>query len=155
MYRKSFYLLILLFTLSFTSCKEEWKPSDELRVGQRYLGGTIVQLNSDKTEGIIVANKNQAADINWDNAVALAENISLEGSDEWYIPDASLLYEIYKRRDIIGGFEVGWFWSSTEKYNSPDSAACVNLAVKRGETAYKNKTELHNLRVVRKFTVTE
>lgn len=155
MYRKTFYLLILLFVIGFTGCKEDWKPSDELRIGQKYLGGTIVQLNSDKTEGIIVAKGNQAADINWNSAMSMAENMALEGSNEWYMPEESLLKEIFKRRDIIGGFEIGWFWSSTEKPNSPDSVACINFAVGRGETAYKNKSELHNLRIVRKFTVPE
>lgn len=49
------------------------------------------------------------------NYAALAcHNYRGGGQIDWYLPSKNELNLMYKRKDIIGGFVTGYYWSSTE-----------------------------------------
>ncbi len=47
-------------------------------------------------------------------AAKVTDNYSLNGYDDWYLPSKDELDELYKARDIVGGFTKDYYWSSSE-----------------------------------------
>ncbi len=67
--------------------------------------------------------------------------------DGWRLPTKDELNVLYQNKDKIGGFEIGYYWSSTE-YNDDD--ACKQF-FSNGEQSYGPKGYNDNVRAVRTF----
>ena len=65
--------------------------------------------------------------------------------DGWRLPTKDELNVLYQNKDKIGGFEIGYYWSSTE-YN--DNDAC-NQFFSGGEQSYGPKGYNNPVRAVR------
>lgn len=50
----------------------------------------------------------------WDEAVSACANLIAFGKSDWYLPNSSELLYLYNRKDEIGGFSDGWYWSSSD-----------------------------------------
>jgi phosphodiesterase/alkaline phosphatase D-like protein len=50
-------------------------------------------------------------------AAKICNDLVLNGYDDWYLPSKDELNELFKKRDIIGGFANSTYWSSSD-YNS-------------------------------------
>ncbi|MDR3129381.1 MAG: hypothetical protein LBU03_03960 [Tannerellaceae bacterium] len=48
-----------------------------------------------------------------DFAAHLADNLVLDGYDDWYLPDIEQLEVLYERRELIGNFSEAVYWSSS------------------------------------------
>ncbi len=48
-------------------------------------------------------------------AAALAVAYNGGNYNDWVLPSKDELYKLYQNRNQIGGFELSWYWSSTEK----------------------------------------
>lgn len=48
-------------------------------------------------------------------AATLARNYNGGGFTDWSLPCKDELQKQYEKRNLIGGFSNGWYWSSTEK----------------------------------------
>lgn len=49
-------------------------------------------------------------------AAAACALLVLNGYNDWFLPSSGELYELFLKKDIIGGFSASWYWSSTEDY---------------------------------------
>lgn len=99
-------------------------------IGQKYEGGIIAHINCDGTSGYILN-----TDVFFDTssntiAIATCNNLISNGYDDWYLPNATQLQDMY--RDIhktdIFKFQTGDniydnYWSSSKFYNDD---ACGN-----------------------------
>ena len=85
-------------------------------------------------------------------AVKLAFDFENKGKLDWHLPSMKELYELFKNRDVVGGFGSDAYWSSTEmtrgtawnQYFSPGST--VNF-----DRANGNKSSSFLVRPVRAF----
>ena len=80
-------------------------------------------------------------------AADLADDYTLNGFDDWFLPSKDELYQLYLNKTIVGGFASGFYWSSSE-YSS-------NLAYLQdfvdGLQGISSKFYLRNVRAVRAF----
>ena len=51
-------------------------------------------------------------------AAKICDTLTLNGFTDWYLPAIDELDSMYVHSDIIGGFNTGWYWSSTEHDNN-------------------------------------
>jgi hypothetical protein len=49
-------------------------------------------------------------------AARLADNYSLNGFNDWFLPSQDELNELYLQRAVVGGFTTAFFWSSSEGF---------------------------------------
>ncbi|MEI8103034.1 MAG: DUF1566 domain-containing protein [Chlorobium sp.] len=70
--------------------------------------------------GLIAAKQNLSENFNWADAYGACDRLEENGFNDWHLPDKDELNKLYLSRDLIGGFSVDRYWSSTE-YN-PKSA---------------------------------
>ncbi len=47
-------------------------------------------------------------------AADLAAGYTLNGYSDWFLPSFDELGELYLQRDVVGGFSIGGYWSSSE-----------------------------------------
>ena len=111
-------LLALVFAMSFTVNAQE--------IGDVYQGGYIFQINEDGTG--LVADLQDLGEMNWDDAMAAAENSTSQGYDDWYLPSIEELELIYSTIGLdaaegASGFVVGRYWSSSEGSHSHNNFA--------------------------------
>ena len=88
-------------------------------IGDKALGGTVFYVNSDGTHGLVAANQDQYASVNWYNAHDELNNPNKHddaGKEyfDWRLPTKWELNEMYDKRSDIGGFDFNIYWSSTE-----------------------------------------
>lgn len=83
----------------------------------------------------------------WENAKSACANITAFGKSGWYLPTKAELNALYKRKDEIGGFTGGIYWSSSD---SGQGAAWGQRFSDGGKySAYKNGDAW--VRCVRKY----
>jgi len=51
-------------------------------------------------------------------AAKICNDLVLNGYDDWFLPSTDELILLYQNRDLIGGFNSGTYWSSTEDTES-------------------------------------
>jgi hypothetical protein len=88
-------------------------------IGDKALGGTVFYVNSDGTHGLVAANQDQYASVNWYNAHDELNEPSKHDAAgkkyfDWRLPTKWELNEMYNERSNIGGFVSYYYWSSTE-----------------------------------------
>ena len=93
----------------------QWYNGSDIATGAT---GTAIGTGKNNTTKIVQAQRagNYAA--------KLCDDLVLNGYNDWYLPSQDELKELYKNKDLIGGFTTGWYWSSTE------SASYYALALK-------------------------
>ena len=80
-------------------------------------------------------------------AAQICANCQEGGYGDWYLPSKYELNLLYLQKDIVGGFESGGYWSSTE-YNS-SNAWYQNFG--SGYQDYGNKANTYYVRAIRAF----
>ena len=123
-----------------------------LQIGDQHAGGIVFQINEDGTG--LVADLQDLGLMDWWVAMDVAESVTSQGYDDWYLPSIDELELMYSTigyggpEGNIGGFEYDWYWSSSEYDN--DSAWSVNF--NNGSTSnYSYKPHTHRVRVIRAF----
>ena len=82
----------------------------------------------------------------WDEAKEACEALG-EG---WRLPTKEELNEMYKKRDVVGGFASNYYWSSTEN----DNYVAWTQNFSTGFQGYGNKYDYdYNVRAVRALTI--
>ena len=82
-------------------------------IGQSYGGGIIFYIDGTGQHGYISAASDQSGGETWSNAVSLCNNLVLNGKDDWFLPDLGAFDLLYAQKDVVGGFAVATYWSST------------------------------------------
>jgi hypothetical protein len=78
---------------------------------------------------------------------------SLDGFNDWYLPSKDELNELYKQRDVVGGFVQGdstnnfLYWSSTNS----DTTTAWAQSFYDGVQVQENKRNGNNIRPIRSF----
>jgi hypothetical protein len=85
-------------------------------------------------------------------AAALAVAHNGGGYTDWFLPSKDELYKLYLNRVAIGGFELNWYWSSSEKNDAYAEALNFNTGNFDGIGGYKgpNSTQ-YKVRAIRTF----
>jgi hypothetical protein len=83
-------------------------------IGAEYEGG-IVFYWSDKTgkHGLIAA-ETDLGEFNWQQARDTCTHLTLNGYSDWHLPTEDELGALYANRNVVGGFELALYWSSSE-----------------------------------------
>lgn len=71
------------------------------------------------------------------------------GYNDWYLPSLFELQELYNQRNVIGSFQNGNYWSSSE-FNAFQAWA-INFGQASSVPAYINKSVNASLRAIRSF----
>ncbi len=80
-------------------------------------------------------------------AAKICNDLVLYGFDDWFLPSKDELNILYLNKDIIGGFESEYYWSSSEVSHEYSRVQHLN----NGHQAFINKNYTCRLRAVRVF----
>jgi len=83
-------------------------------------------------------------------AVNYCDTLTSGGYSDWYLPSIMELRRMYQVQDIIGGFKLGDYCSSTE-YGREDAYAIHFRPHNRVEFYYNKTNSLYNVRCIRKY----
>ena len=87
------------------------------------VGGTSTGIGSGKanTEAIVqtlgdgnYTRHGSDVELNGNYAAKICDDLELGGHDDWFLPSKNELNELYKQRNIVGGFASSHYWSSSE-----------------------------------------
>jgi hypothetical protein len=151
-------------------------------IGLAYQGGIIIYLDETLQHGIISATTDQGVGGAWGCygfamgtspgigtgqanttaivngcgtagiAARICDDLVLNGYDDWYLPSRDELYLMYLQRDVIGGFAVTEFWSSSEDTEVSAPAYFAHyVAFYDGGQHWADKRNEHYVRAVRSF----
>jgi serine/threonine protein kinase len=121
--------------------------SSNLKIGQKYQGGIIFQLDNSGKHGKICAEKD-LGQFNWDTAMEECLNLSLNEFNDWYLPSKTELNQLCIQQSEIGGFASGFYWSSSE-YGIPGTAWYIYFY--SGSISSDSKSDKYFARPVRSF----
>jgi hypothetical protein len=91
------------------------------QVGDLAEGGIVFYVDETGEHGL-VAGLEDLGEMNWNDAMNIAINLTSEGFNDWYLPSIDELELIYNTlgnggpEGNIGNFEPDWYWSSTENF---------------------------------------
>jgi hypothetical protein len=90
---------------------------------------------------------------NWADAISKCKTIKANGIDGWRLPtkvELNFMYQNLKTKKI-GGFENGWYWSSSE--NNSNYAWCQSFSngEQNGGWSPGDKGRAYSIRPVRQF----
>ena len=82
-------------------------------------------------------------------AARLCDNLVLNGYSDWFLPSKDELVVMYQNRTLIGGFQSGYYWSSTEAY--PEYAWFYGIYQGNIYSSFEKKYNNYYVRAVRAF----
>jgi hypothetical protein len=122
-----------------------------LQIGDQHAGGIVFQINEDGTG--LVADLQDLGLMDWWVAMDVAESVTSQGYDDWYLPSIDELELMYSTigyggpEGNIGGFEYDWYWSSSES----SSYLAWGVAFSDGTTGSTSKNYAWLVRIIRAF----
>ena len=146
-------------------------------VGQAYGGGIVFYVDSSGQHGLIASTSDQGTAkwgclgnsisgtqiaigtgaTNTANIIAncgevniaakICDNLVLNGQSDWFLPSQNELMLMYQYRNLIGGLNGNYYWSSTE--NGPTGA--VLLLTSYGSSGGGYKGDSYGVRAIRAF----
>lgn len=122
------------------NCNGAIDESCGLSIGDEHEGGIITYIDETGEHGLVMAPPTDypLTTLSWYNCSPLFDNFSLNGFDDWYLPDSTELTLSYPAINILPNFQAeDWYWSSTHVdltgYNS------YNLALNLPDGALHTK----------------
>lgn len=82
----------------------------------------------------------------YDYAALKCSRYKGNGYTDWFLPSSAELSELHKRREVVGGFSSGGYWSSTELDGSSAIAKKFDI-----DSVSSNKADSNYVRAVRIF----
>ncbi len=146
------FVIILISSLGIIST---FSQTYNINIFYSELGGYVIQVNSDNTQGLVVAMQDQGSS-SWPIANNLANNPKKHTSDgsnfnDWRLPtktELNLIYKVYKNGFFAGSFKSAWYWSSNQ-YILDESAWKLNFT--NGVQNFYSKVGIGAIRAVRTF----
>lgn len=117
-------------------------------IGTPYQGGLIAVLD-ENGHGTVVS-ITDLGKMDWVNAKQACDNLTLNGFNDWSLPNTDVLDALYTNRDLIGGFETSvnsYYWSS-EEY---DTENAISRAFFNNSQYIRSKNSSDYVRPVRSF----
>jgi hypothetical protein len=119
-----------------------------IEIGTKYNGGIIIQLDETGEHGMIMSEADLGSG-DWDQAVLLCKQYTIESFDDWRLPTIEELHIIYANKSLANNFEQNWYWSSTEDTENSDYA--FHLGFMSGDEMSIPKRDGKFIRAVRNF----
>jgi len=112
-------MMLLLSGLSFVFAP---LVSTAITVGEHYRGGIVFYVDGSGEHGLVAAKTNiegkshgmNAGNFTWYDAKAACRNFVSGGYNDWFLPNAWQLNQLYQKRDVVGGFSDHFYWSSSQ-----------------------------------------
>lgn len=125
--------------------KQDGAPSG-LKPGARMPDDTIyVGMSPDTHVALFVMPHDLDRLVTWHDASSCATNKLFGGHTDWRLPTRTELELLHRHRRVIGGFQKGSYWSSTEE--SPQTA--WSQLFMNGYQSFHYKTDINRVRYVR------
>ncbi len=94
-----------------------------ITVGEEYRGGIVFYVDESGEHGLVAAKKNisghshgmVAEEFTWYDAKAACTRFSTDGVGGWRLPNSSELRKLYQQRNLVGGFNDHFYWSSSRE----------------------------------------
>ena len=90
-----------------------------------------------------------------DIAAKICNDLVIGEFDDWYLPSPVELAKLYLNRNVIGGFEDTFYWTSSQfEPEAPDNITGINAwyhDFKENYTYYKSKANSFKIRAIRYF----
>ena len=124
-------------------------------IGEAYGGGIVFYVTPDGQHGLIAEKQDQSTSTNWYNAhdyISHPENYSTAGKNytDWRLPTKYELNLLYQQRAVVGGFTIGFYWSSTESSTFDYDAYYQNF-LNGSQSSGDGKHSIHCVRAIRAF----
>jgi len=112
-------------------------------------GSNIDVLNTSAVlgDGLLNTNKIINAQGAGTYAATICRNYHGGGFTDWYLPNGEELYELYLKKDIIGGFSTEFYWSSEQR----DLSTAYIKYFLNGTLTFNNKSVNAYVRAIRSF----
>lgn len=149
-------IMLLLLGLSLVSAPS---LSSAITVGDHYRGGIVFYVDGSGEHGLVAAKTNVAGkshgmergDFTWYDAKAACENfVSKEGYNDWFLPNAWQLNQLYLQRKAVGGLADHFYWSSSRDDGSKGEERWYQNFFS-GDENHEEKTAGGQVRPVRAF----
>jgi hypothetical protein len=112
------WLILLITGLSMVTGSA---LSYAVSIGENYGGGIVFYVDKTEQHGLVASRLDMAGHsedypegyFKWEDAKAECYALNENGYTDWYLPNKSELNKLYLKRNIVGGFLVDTYWSST------------------------------------------
>lgn len=106
-----------------------------------FVNGTAIGTGAQNTADIL------AGCVDPGIAARLADNYSLNGFNDWFLPSQDELNELYLQRAVLGSFTTAYFWSSSEGF----AVSAWGQDFNDGSVFNGDKNNITGVRAVRAF----
>ena len=112
--------------------------------------GTQELIGSGKRNTELIVEKFKQTAGEWDTAAQKADDLVLNGFDDWFLPSKAELDQMYGnlKRKNLGNFKNNWYWSSTEPNNVSANLQDFENGNMSSEVKYYNKRYVRPIRQV-------
>ena len=117
-------------------------------IGAKYEGGIVFYWSDNTGKHGLIAAENDLGEFNWQQAKDTCAHLSLNGYSDWRLPTEDELGALYANRNVVGGFALTLYWSSSgvNQYK----AFCQSFDYGVADN-YNLKTLKYRVRAVRAF----
>lgn len=117
-------------------------------IGATYEGGVVFYWKDKTGKHGLIAAENDLGDFTWQEAKDTCARVSLNGYTDWRLPTMEELGALYANMNVVGGFALTRYWSSTEINEAQALCQSFNYGL---ENNYSNKSLRLRVRPVRPF----
>jgi len=122
---------------------------EKVKIGQEYGGGIVFDVDATGKHGLIVAKSDlpNGSHYSWDEAKQLCAVLVEKNYSNWSLPNRGELNKLWLKKDVVGGFGKGGYWSSANQ----DTQSAWLLDFSNGKELTDKKTTVHRVRPIRSF----
>jgi hypothetical protein len=112
-----------------------------------WIGGTSENIGTGQANTTAILKGCSQAGI----AARICNDLIQNGYDDWFLPSLDELLEMYSHKDVIGGFDISFYWSSSEYLSPPSYAMASAVYFTNGQLYRFQKSFKFNVRAIRAF----
>lgn len=139
------WIMLLFFCMSMVSFS---KLSFAVNIGDNYQGGIVFYVDGSGQHGLVAAKSDIPGRFDWASAKRKCVEFKESGYHDWFLPSKDQLKQMYVNKNVIGGFALDYYWSSSEE--SADYAWYADFYFGGAQSCF-NKSILSLVRAVRAF----
>ncbi len=117
-------------------------------IGAAYNGGIVFYWNDKTGKHGLIASETDLGEFTWQQAKDTCANLTLNGYSDWRLPTDDELDALYANRNVVGGFALAIYWTSTEV--SDYKAFCHSFDYAIMADNYNLKTLKYHVRPVKR-----
>lgn len=134
------------------NCNGQIDESCGLAIGDSHEGGIVFSIDQSGTHGFVISENDISTSANWTNTVSTIAGLSLNGYNDWVLPDTNQLKEIFANSSVIPNLSASSdYWSSVEIAVSGFKNFASSLDITSGTINTSPKFTFLRSRAVRAF----